>query len=100
MDFSVYDDYALVYADNLVAKDITDGTVPRAGVRLDDKLEAMALTCMKHHELHEYWPAEFDRNGVPRATRVPLGRACKVKVERGDVDADRNVCTDPGWYYA
>ena len=75
--------------------------IPRRGVRLSDLAVSWALaSTFTNKELHEYWPAEFDQQGMVRATRVPLGRAAKRLVQVGDRDIDGNVVQpgQQGWY--
>ena len=97
--FQVYDDYALVHAGVLRPDDLRSKTFPRVGVRLDDKLLGYALASFSNKELNKRWPADFDKKGMPRARRVPLGAAYKVKVSLGELDAEGEPCTDPGLYY-
>ncbi|KAF6231180.1 hypothetical protein HO173_010680 [Letharia columbiana] len=95
--FRQYDNYTL-YSNPGVqeAKDI-----PGKGVRLDDLAVALVLTQCGQKTLHENWPAEFDLNGMVRATRVGLGLAAKAYQSEGDVDIDGNVVTkaEEGYYY-
>ncbi|KAL8961634.1 MAG: hypothetical protein Q9193_001841 [Seirophora villosa] len=75
---------------------------PKRGIRLDDRTVALVLRlidCPK--SLNEWWPGEFDVNGMPKAERIPLGHAAKKWVSARDVDSDGNVATeaDEGYYY-
>ena len=47
------------------------------------------------------WPADIALEGIPRASRVPLGLAAKMLVKVGDVDIYGNVIKrgEGGWYY-
>ena len=38
---------------------------------------------MNDNTLHMEWPTDFDKNGMPRATRVPLGLTAKMFVSAG-----------------
>lgn len=97
--FGAYDDYALV-SDRSIKRNNFAEMVPTEGVRLDDRLVGIALqTSSTAKQLSTNWPAEFDKAGMVRATRVPLGNACKVRVNMGDSDIDGNVCDSPGSYY-
>lgn len=51
--------------------------------------------------LHEAWPAEFDHNGMIRATRIPLGHAAERWRKVGERDVDGKVIErgQEGWYY-
>lgn len=71
-------------------------------MRVDDFLAGKLL--MSHYGakiLHEAWPAEFDHNGMIRATRIPLGHAAKLWRSVGERDVDGKVIEwgQEGWYY-
>ncbi len=96
--FGDFDDYTLYINPSLTSVD----HVPTAGVRLDDlTLSKVLMTTMKAKDLHKNWPADLDKNGMPRATRAPLGLAAKTLVSVGDVDVEGDVCgkKDEGYYY-
>lgn len=66
--YSKYDHY-LLFTDT--EADITK--IPVRGVRLVDHTIARVIQQFKASILHQNWPADFDKNGMIRATRVPLG---------------------------
>ena len=83
--FQQYDHYLLYCSPNLKSFD----DMPKEGVRVDD------LTISKLYEwkikavvLHESFPADFDRQGMVRATRVPLGNVAKVWKQKGEKDIE------------
>ena len=43
--------------------------------------------------LSESWPVKFDRRGIVRATRLPLGRPYKIWITTGEVDDNGYVAT-------
>ena len=95
--FSQYDQLTL-YMNPMVT---TVDDIPVKGVRLDDMTVALVLDKCGQKTLSENWPAEFDAQGMIRATRVPLGYAAKTWEEEGAVDVDRNVVPvgGAGYYY-
>lgn len=61
---------------------------------LGDYAVGLVLECgLSKKSLNEFWPAEFDANGFPRAVRCPLGNAFKIFVKEGDQDVDRSLPT-------
>ena len=54
---------------------------------------------IKKSDLFRYWPADFDKKGMVRATRYPLGNAAKVYIPAGTVDGKGVVTTIRGWHY-
>ena len=52
-------------------------------------------------ELAQNWPAKFDKAGMVKATRIPLGYPARVKVNEGDVDVFGQVAgkRDEGFFY-
>ncbi|KAL8637942.1 MAG: hypothetical protein Q9226_009054 [Calogaya cf. arnoldii] len=95
--FKIYNAYTLV-----VNPTMAIGNLPTSGVRVDDFLAGKLL--MSNHSskvLHQAWPAEFDHNGMIRATRIPLGHAAKQWRKVGDTDIDGKVVQpgQEGWYY-
>ncbi len=95
--FRIYDAYTLVTDPTLQIRHL-----PTSGVRVDDFLAGKLL--MSHYGakiLHEAWPAEFDHNGMIRATRIPLGHAAKRWRSVGERDVDGKVIEwgQEGWYY-
>ena len=95
--FAQYDKYTL-YIDPVVER---VENIPASGVRLDDMTAAFVLARCTKKTLHANWPAEFDQNGMIRATRVPLGHAAKFWQGEGAVDVDGNVVQkgEEGYYY-
>lgn len=75
--------------------------IPVTGVRLDDLTISRVIELFKASILHKNWPADFDKNGMVRATRVPLGHAAKVWIEEGEQDVDGEVVEagQAGFYY-
>ena len=61
----------------------------------------MAVSGFSKKELAEYWPAEFDHDGMIKAERFPLGNAAKIWVDAGTPDIDGNVVPpgQEGWFY-
>ncbi|KAL8644239.1 MAG: hypothetical protein Q9210_007355 [Variospora velana] len=99
-NYRVFNDYYL-YSDPTTTREEIHQKIPKRGVRLDDKTMALVLPVVGAKERNEWWPGEFDHNGMPRATRIPLGQAAKMWVSAGDVDVDGHVATegDQGYYY-
>lgn len=95
--FGQYDGYALYINPNL--KDTELDQIPHSGVRVDDLTASKVLSHYNYSILRTRWPAEFDQKGMIRATRVPLGRAAKRWVNRGERDVDENLVVKEGWYY-
>ena len=95
--FGQYDGYALYINPNL--KDTELDQIPHSRVRVDDLTASKVLSHYNYSILRTRWPAEFDQKGMIRATRVPLGRAAKRWVNRGERDVDRNLVVKEGWYY-
>ena len=75
--------------------------MPKEGVRLDDLTVSRVIGKFTKKELHRYWPVDFDRDGMIRVKRVPLGDAAKVWVNAGEEDIDGNIVGlhDQGFYY-
>ncbi|KAK0508530.1 hypothetical protein JMJ35_008806 [Cladonia borealis] len=95
--FGQFDDYALYINPNL--QDPEFEQIPHSGVRLDDLTVSKVLKYYGRTILRTRWPAEFDQQGMIRATRVPLGRAAKRWVDRGERDVDEKLVKREGWYY-
>ena len=95
--FSQYDDYALYINPNLKETELEE--IPHWGVRIDDLIASKVLLHYSQRTLHTRWPAEFDLKGMIRATRVPLGRAAKRWVKRGERDVEGKRAEVEGWYY-
>ncbi len=95
--FRRYDDYALYI--NPILKETELDRIPYSGVRVDDLTASKVLSHFDHKTLHTRWPAEFDLKGMIRATRVPLGRAAKRWINRGERDVDGTLVEKEGWYY-
>ena len=95
--FGPYDGYALYINPDL--KDTELDQIPHSGVRVDDLTASKVLSHYNYSILRTRWPAEFDQKGMIRATRVPLGRAAKRWVNRGERDVDENLVVKEGWYY-
>lgn len=85
--------------DHTVSKENFEAKVPKEGVRLDDRTVAIALLTQSKKALASNWPADFDKAGMVRATRVPLGHAYKLLMKVGDKDIDGKVLTKDGYYY-
>ena len=96
-EFGAYDRYVLFIRPSL--REIKE--IPTSGVRIDDLTVSRVLGKLTQQALHDNWPAELDRKGMVRATRMPLGRAAKMRVRAGDIDIDGNVMgvEDEGYYY-
>lgn len=97
MTFRIYDAYTLV-ADPTM----TIGNIPTSGVRVDDFLAGkLLMSDYSSKVLHQAWPAEFDNNGMIRATRIPLGHAAKRRRHVGETDIDGKIIQlgQEGWYY-
>ena len=99
-----FDGYALVTSPYITLDTfktlVLNGLVPRAsGVRLDDLAAGCALLLYEPAERYRFWPSEFDKKGMIRATRMPLGLPFVVDVKMGDLDVDGKPCTSPGKYY-
>ena len=73
--------------------------IPHSGVRVDDLTASKVLSHYGRKILRTRWPAEFDQQGMIRATRVPLGRAAKRWVNRGERNVDEKLVEQSGWYY-
>ena len=95
--FSQYNGYTLYC--NPTLESVRD--ILKEGVRLDDMTAAFVLMTRSQSVLHDNWPAEFDHNGMIRATRAPLGFAAKFWKKKGDKDIDGHVLTkaEEGYYY-
>ncbi|KAI4266853.1 MAG: hypothetical protein L6R38_008515 [Xanthoria sp. 2 TBL-2021] len=97
ISFRIYDAYTLV-ADPTM----TIGNIPTSGVRVDDFLAGkLLMSNYSSKVLHQAWPAEFDHNGMIRATRIPLGHAAKRWRHVGETDIDGKIIHlgQEGWYY-
>ncbi|KAL9631342.1 MAG: hypothetical protein Q9204_004273 [Flavoplaca sp. TL-2023a] len=95
--FRIYDAYTLV-----VNPTMTLANLLVSGVRVDDFLAGKLLTSnYSAKALHQSWPAEFDHNGMIRATRMPLGHAAKRWRQVGESDINGKVIQQgqEGWYY-
>ena len=95
--FGHFDDYALYINPNLLNTELEQ--IPYSGVRVDDLTASKVLSHYRRNILRTRWPAEFDQQGMIRATRVPLGRAAKRWVHRGERDVDEKPVEQAGWYY-
>lgn len=97
VSFGKYDRYHLYINPSL--QDISE--VPTVGVRLDDFTISKVIVAATAKRLNQFWPADFDKMGMIRATRMPLGVAAKVFVNVGDVDltGEEIFARDEGWYY-
>lgn len=95
--FKAYDEYTLFIRAHLPSIE----EIPTSGVRIDDLTISRVISKMKASQLHKNWPADLDRHGMVRATRMPLGLAAKVWVDIGDVDVHGQVIPagEEGWYY-
>ena len=95
MSFARYDKYHLFVDGSLDDLD----NVPTGAIRLDDLTISKLISVKKPKFLNDNWPAEFDRAGMIRATRIPMGIAAKIWANAGDEDVEGRVITNPGWYY-
>lgn len=75
--------------------------VPQLPVRLDDRLVALVYEGFSCYERVRLWPSEFERDGMVKLGRIPLGFAAKYEYKVGDIDFDGNVLQpgEEGWYY-
>ena len=79
-------------------------SIPKHGVRLDDMtiyfvLQAYFNKQIKKSDISRYWLADFDQQGMVRATRYPLGNPAKVYVPEGSEDGKGVKVAVGGWYY-
>ena len=76
-------------------------SVPTSGVRIDDLTISKVIQHFSRKALHNQWPADFDTLGMIRASRVPLGHAAKLWVDRGiqDIHGDTVDIGEEGYYY-
>lgn len=95
VSFNRYNHYKLYI--NPFLKTIDD--IPEIGVRLDDLTISRVLGSLGR-ALHRAWPADFDQQGMIRATRIPLGLAAKIWVKAGAVDVDGELIPKDGYYYS
>lgn len=95
--FRQYDEYELYINPDL--KETELDKVPHFGVRVDDLTASKLLPHFDRKTLIKRWPADFDRRGMIRNTRVPLGRAAKRWVKSGEKDVDGERVAKEGWYY-
>ncbi|KAL9007980.1 MAG: hypothetical protein Q9180_009551, partial [Flavoplaca navasiana] len=97
--FADYNDYRLYMNADLKAADVAE--IPKSKVRLDDFAVGMVLLHgnFSHKQLNEYWPAEFDNNGMIRASRAPLGNPFKVKLQHGSQDMYGKTFKGNTWVY-
>lgn len=70
-------------------------------MRLDDLTISKVIVEGKAKWLNRCWPAEFDVQGMVRATRMPLRIAAKVYVNVGETDFQGQTIEpgQEGWYY-
>ncbi|KAL8921639.1 MAG: hypothetical protein Q9172_003887 [Xanthocarpia lactea] len=95
--YRIYDAYSLV-----IDPTMTIGQLPTSGVRVDDfHAGKLLISAYTSKILFQAWPAEFDHNGMIRATRIPLGHAAKRWRQVGETDIDGKVVQQgqEGWYY-
>ncbi len=81
---------------------MTIGQLPTSGVRVDDfHAGKLLMSNYTSKILFQAWPAEFDHNGMIRATRIPLGHAAKSWRQVGEMDIEGRVIQQghEGWYY-
>lgn len=55
--------------------------IPSSEVRVDDLTMAFVLQKCGQKRLRKRWPADFDNNGITRATRVSLGHAARFYID-------------------
>ena len=105
--FDIYDGFALVTNPNITTTEdfleaLKNGTIPKVGVRLDDHLCGLAaISLIDPNTRHRYFPAEFDKKGMLRASRIPLGQASKTWRRAGERDLNGHILldTEEGYYY-
>ncbi|KAL8899840.1 MAG: hypothetical protein Q9192_001366 [Flavoplaca navasiana] len=98
--FKIYDAYTLVVNPKMTTANLAN--LPVSGVRVDDFLAGkLLISSYSAKALHQSWPAEFDHNGMIRATRMPLGHAAKRWRQVGELDIDGKAIQpgQEGWYY-
>ena len=81
---------------------VTDiSQIPKYGVRLDDRTIMFIVQNTLWFD-RQVWIADFDKKGMVRASRGPLGNAAILYCRAGDQDLDGNILTEDqaGWYYA
>lgn len=97
------DEYSIIwYAYYLYIKpSIKDvKNIPKVGVVPDDLTVSKLFDHFAAMQRGRSWPADFDRNGILRATRTPKGLAAKVFINEGDMDKERRttVKEDEGYF--
>ncbi len=102
--FDQYDNYRLVSGRKISSIEQFNALpmMPDAGVRLDDKCVSLAARSGRTiAQLHEAYPAEFDRNGDLRSRLIPLGSAAKHWFDVGDMDINNRELKpgQEGFYY-
>jgi len=97
VSFGRYDNYRLFI--NGALNNL--GEIPTSGVRIDDLTISRVINTMKASALHRNWPADLNKAGMIRATRVPLGHAAKIYMKEGEVDIDEKVVkkNEEGYFY-
>lgn len=95
VSFDKYNDYKLYI--NPALKKIEE--IPTVGVRLNDLTISRVLGRLGPKALNSSWPADFDQQGMVRATRVPLGLVAKAWAEAGEEDLDGEVVKKGAYYY-
>ena len=96
-NYHQFDGHALYINPDLKATELDQ--IPHSGVRLDDLTASKVLSHFDCKVLCTRWLAEFDLQGMIRATRMPLGRAAKIWVNRGERGVDGRLVEREGWYY-
>lgn len=98
--FAQYDNFTLYVNPGVTSID----DIPKHGVRLDDMtiyfvFQAYSNKLIKKLDFSRYWPADFDKACMIRATRYPLGNAAKVYVPEGSEDGKGVKIRIGGWHY-
>ena len=95
--FAQYDGYELYSTQT----NIGPFDIPFDGIRLDDLAVSRVIEHFEPNDLHSRWPAEFDLNGMIRATRVPLGYPATMCVNVGAKDVYGQIVRpgEEGSYY-
>lgn len=92
--FTKYNKYLLY-----IKPDLDDpANFPTVGV---DLTISRVVEPFSGRQLHKNLPAEFDRHGMIRATRIPFGLPAKLWANQGQMDVDGNIVGpgNSGWYY-
>lgn len=104
--FDIYDGFALVTNHRITTTEcfheaLNNRVIPKEGVRLDDHLCKLAALSLDPDTRDRYFPAEFDGNGMIRASRIPLGQASKTWRQAGERDLHGHILreSEEGFYW-